>query len=112
MAITRTAPTSGYLGRVPTKPVYPVMLNSKGTELINRVIVYEFTIPYDDDPHLTAAEPLIKWECSEMGKWVIEHSVETPQWNSYHEFSMYATNYCITACLKETDLIYFTLKWK
>jgi hypothetical protein len=34
-----------------------------------------------EDPDLYAAQPLIEWEKSEQGQWVMENAIETPSWH-------------------------------
>lgn len=90
---------------------YSVKIIDGNPTIIHTMIVHEFAIGDVDDPVSYAAEPMRKWQDSEVGRWVFEHSVETPQWNSYLDFGMYATKFCITVKLKEQDLVYYTLKW-
>lgn len=64
-----------------------------------------------EDPDLYAAEPLWKWQQSEMGKWVMEHSVETPMWHRQISPNQYHVDYAVEAWLKGADHSFWQLKW-
>jgi len=78
---------------------------------ISTVVVHEFTMGDVEDPDLYAAEPLLAWQKSEAGEWVMSHSVDQPQWHRT-VYAFYGYRYCITARLKEQDEIFFKLKFK
>ena len=94
---------------------------SKGTEwkIINSesvkitpVIVHSFTMGDVDDPDIYAANPLWEWQESKMGKWVMEHAIETPEWHRMADQFSYGYRYIIIAKLTEQDQTFWTLKWK
>lgn len=64
-----------------------------------------------DDPDLYAAQPLIEWQESEMGKWIMAKAVETPEWHRYLEPINYGYKYAVVAKLKDVDFTFWTLKW-
>lgn len=76
-----------------------------------KVVVHKFSVGDVEDPILYAGEPIWRWQQSEAGKWVIEHSAETPSWRRYTDLYSYGYQFVIEADLKEEDVIYFTLKW-
>ena len=78
---------------------------------IHRVIVYRFRMGDVEDPDLYAAEPLWEWQQSEMGKYVMEKSVETPIWHRQHDLANYGHRYAIEAFLKGADYSFWVLKW-
>jgi len=85
-----------------------------GQEIVTRsVVVHQFTI-YDstDDPDLWAGEPLYKWEQSEAGQWVKQHSTETPVW--YRQLTVDSMNYqyIVVARLTLRDQTFFKLKYQ
>lgn len=80
--------------------------------LFTDVKVHEFTMGDVEDPDLYAAEPIWQWQQSEMGRWVMEHAVETPFWHRYADPSMYGYKYYIIARLKEQDQTYWALRWQ
>lgn len=75
------------------------------------VIVHTFNVPDVEDPDLYAAEPILNWEKSAAGQWVMEHSVETPWWQRAPTFDYYH-HYQICAKLGEADLIFYKLKFQ
>lgn len=79
---------------------------------ISTEVVHEFTMGDVEDPDIYAAEPLLAWQHSEAGKWVMEHSVEQPQWHRQVDQYSYGYRYCVTARLTEQDQIFFKLKFK
>jgi hypothetical protein len=64
-----------------------------------------------EDPELYAAEPLLNWQNSEMGKWVMEKSVEVPMWHRMHDQFSYGYTFAIEAWLKGADYSFWVLKW-
>lgn len=81
-------------------------------EKISKVVVHKFTVGDVDDPDIYAAEPMYKWQHSEAGKWIMEHSVETPSWNKEMDFNTYGHKYAIVAYLRDIDLTYWKLKYE
>jgi hypothetical protein len=73
--------------------------------------VHEFKMGDVDDPDLYAAQPLWEWQKSEVGKWVMEHATETPQWGRSNDYRTYAYHYRVTAKFSEADATFFKLKW-
>jgi hypothetical protein len=95
------------------------LINGKVVK-ISDVKVHEFNIVDVEDPDLYAARPLLDWQQSEAGKWVMEHAVKTPFWhrpvnpNRYNpnsNGSIYGCTYYIIARLQEQDQTYWALKW-
>ena len=78
---------------------------------IHKVVVHRFTMGDVDDPDLYAAEPLYKWQNSEMGQWVMERSVDTPEWHRQPDMMQYGYRYAVVAKLKDVDYTWWTLKW-
>lgn len=78
---------------------------------IKTVVVHAFTMGDVEDPELYAAEPLLQWQNSEQGAWVMEHAVETPVWHRHHDYVSYGYKFAITAKLSDRDYTYWALKW-
>ncbi len=78
---------------------------------IKNVVVHRFNMGDVEDPDLYAAEPLLKWQNSEMGKWVMAHAVEVPMWHRQQIPMNYHYTYAVTAKLTAKDYTYWTLKW-
>lgn len=87
------------------------LINDKSVKFSD-VKVHEFNMGDVEDPDLYAAQPLWKWQQTEAGQWVMEHSVEAPFWHRYSNLYAFGYTYCIIARLSEQDQTYWTLKWK
>ena len=79
---------------------------------ISDVVVASFAMGDVDDPDLYAAQPLYEWQETEMGKWVMEHAVDTPFWHRAMNPYNFGWTYHIVARLSEQDQTYWALKWK
>jgi hypothetical protein len=75
------------------------------------VKVHEFNMGDVDDPDLYAAHPIMEWQKSEAGKWVMEHAVVSPFWHRSIDPQFYGWKYHIIARLSEQDQTYWTLRW-
>ena len=64
-----------------------------------------------EDPTIYAAEPLMDWQNSDVGKWVMANSIHKPKWHRSPELT-YVQQYYITAIFTEKDYIYFNLRFK
>jgi hypothetical protein len=76
------------------------------------ICVHEFTMGDVEDPDLYAAEPIMAWQDSEAGKFVMEHAVQTPYWLRQVDHSSYGYQYRIMARLSEPNQTFFKLKFK
>ena len=76
------------------------------------VKVHEFTMGDVEDPDLYAAQPIMAWQTSEAGQYIMEHAVDTPFWHRMINPYNYGWTYYIIARLKEQDHTYWALKWK
>ena len=79
---------------------------------VRDVVVHEFSMGDVEDPDLYAAAPLIEWEKSESGQWVMENATETPFWRRVTDLSMFSYRYHIVARLREQDEVFFKLKFQ
>jgi hypothetical protein len=75
------------------------------------VPVHEFRMGDVEDPDVYAAEPLMAWQKSAAGAWVMEHAAEVPYWTRAQDYHDYGVTYRIMARLSEPDLIVFKLKF-
>lgn len=75
------------------------------------VCVHEFSIGDVEDPDIYAGEPLLNWQQSEAGKWVMENAVETPYWVRALDYNSWGHRYKIMARLSEQNQTYFKLKF-
>jgi hypothetical protein len=78
---------------------------------ISDLIVHSFTMGDVEDPDLYAAQPLYEWQESEMGKWVMEHAVETPFWHRSVDPATYGHQYHVVARMTTKDQTFFKLRF-
>lgn len=75
------------------------------------LVVHRFKMGDVEDPDLYAAQPLIEWQESEAGTWVMSHAVETPVWHRFTAPANWHVEYAVTAKLTAQDATFFILKW-
>lgn len=75
------------------------------------VNVHSFLLADVEDPELYAAEPLLAWEKSDHGQWVMANAAETPTWNMIADPMTYGHRVVIRAKLTEENATYYMLKW-
>lgn len=95
-----------------TDPRYQIESIDGRDVVTSSVVVHEFVMGDVEDPDLYAAEPLLAWQNSEAGAWIMKHSVDQPQWHRQVDHMYYGYRYCITARLTEQNEIFFKLKFK
>jgi hypothetical protein len=86
------------------------LVNDKAVKFSD-VAVCSFTMGDVEDPDLYAAQPIMAWQESEAGKWVMEHAVEKPFWHRHVDPYTFGYQYYIIARLSEQDQTYWTLRW-
>lgn len=97
---------------VPTKKLQKYIQIGDRVEEIHNVIVHRFKVGDVEDPDLYAAQPIITWQESEIGKWVMKHAAEQPMWHKHqHSYLMWGYQYAITAKLVGKDYTYWMLKY-
>jgi len=100
----------GYMGVAPTKDTYKYMRIGDRVEECRTVEVHSFAMGDVEDPDLFAAEPLIAWEKSEMGQWVMANAVETPTWHRMADPVTMGYRYTIRAKLAGPKLTEYLLR--
>jgi hypothetical protein len=100
----------GWLGPIPTETIYRYTVVGDRVEEAKEVVVHTFTMGDVEDPDLYAAEPLIQWQNSESGKWVMENAVETPMWHRQADPVSFGYKYAITAKLRGAKLTEWLLR--
>jgi hypothetical protein len=115
MAVIKTKgyqfePAQGYLGRGPRKDTYRYMIVNDRVEEVREVVVHEFTMGDVEDPDLYAAEPLWKWQQSELGAWIMKNAVETPSWHRIPDQLQYGYRFQIRAKLSGARLTEYMLR--
>lgn len=111
MAFSNIDPYVGYLGPEPLKKINKYMVIEDRVHEVHNAVVYRFNMGDVEDPVLYAAEPLIQWQNSESGKWVMENALETPMWHRQQDYATYGHQFAVTAKLKAKDYSFFLLKW-
>jgi len=87
------------------------MIINERVHRIHKVIVHRFRMGDVEDPDLYASQPLWEWQQSEMGKWIMERAVDTPEWHRQIEPMSYGYQYAVIAKIKDIDYTFWTLKW-
>jgi hypothetical protein len=78
---------------------------------IHKVVVHMFTMGDVDDPEIYAAGPIWDWQQTDMGKFVMEHSVGPPTFQSQIDSSVFGYRFVIIAELEQKKLSEFYLRW-
>ena len=110
MAIT-TATNRGYMDKPKDIKTHDVMVFGDRVHKIHTVVVHRFRMGDVEDPDLYAAQPLCEWQESEMGKWVMERAVDTPEWHRQMDQMQYHMQYAVVAKMKDVDYTFWVLKW-
>lgn len=78
---------------------------------VRDVVVHEFSLGDVEDPDLYAATPILDWEKSESGQWVMGAAIKIPFWRRMHSITDFGYRYQIVARLREPDEVFFRLKF-
>jgi len=98
--------TSGWIGKKPTKTIYQYNQVGDSVEEMREIVVHSFTMGDVDDPDLYATHPLMEWQNSEFGQWVMKNACDVPTWHRMSDAESWGYKYAITAkfmgpCLTE-----------
>lgn len=72
-------------------------------------VAHKFRMGDVEDPDLYAAEPIMQWQQSEMGQWIMQRAVEQPSW--HRSIAAHGYQFEIRAKLQDIDYTYWALKW-
>jgi len=75
------------------------------------VVVHEFKMGDVEDPDIYAAMPMMQWEKSEEGQFVMTHSLEVPIWHRYTDPVTMGYVYRICAFFDDKTHILWKLKF-
>jgi hypothetical protein len=75
------------------------------------VVVHSFTMGDVEDPDLYAAQPMIEWEKSDQGQWVMKNAADTPTWHRMADPITYGYKYQIRAKLMGPALTEWLLRY-
>ena len=78
---------------------------------IIEITVHSFALGDVEDPEIYAAMPILKWEKSESGQWVMIHAVDKPTFYISMNYATYGYQCVIRAKLHEEDVTFYELKW-
>jgi len=74
--------------------------------------VHSFTMGDVEDPEIYVAHPILEWEKTEMGKWVMENGIE-PTFSIGADMNYgYGYRVVIRCKFTEEDATFFSLKYK
>jgi len=75
------------------------------------VCVHEFWLGYVEDPDIYAAEPILQWQNSDQGKWVMTNAQKQPYWIQHVDAITMGYRYKIMARLSEQNETFWRLRW-
>lgn len=77
---------------------------------MQKVLVHTILMGDVEDPDLFVADPIWRWQQTEQGQWIMQHSVQQPMWERHIDPSTFGYRYHIMAWLQDADLTYWKLK--
>ena len=80
--------------------------------MMTEVIVHKIPMGDVEDPDLFVAEPIWQWQQTEAGKYIMENSVQQPEWHRSADPTTYGYRYDIVAYLEDKSLTYWKLKYE
>lgn len=80
-------------------------------EEIHKVVVHQFTLGDVEDPELYAAEPIINWQKSAAGTFVMNNAIDVPMFQQIKDNLAWGYKYVIIAELEKKKLSEFYLKF-
>jgi hypothetical protein len=96
--------------RIYQPPVAKYNIVGDRVEECKTVTVHEFQMGDVDDPDLYAAEPLMAWEKSELGQWIMKNAADTPTWHRQADPTSFGYKYIIRAKLMGPTLTEWLLR--
>jgi hypothetical protein len=75
------------------------------------MIFHKFTLGDVEDPEIYAAGPILDWQKSEMGTWVMKHCTDA-SFRIAPDFDTFGYQVVIYGNLSDEDATYFTLKYR
>lgn len=77
-----------------------------------KVLVHRINMGDVEDPDFLISWPMYEWQQTEKGKWVMDKSFKPPIWQRSVDVNILGYTYCIFAYLKESDYIYYKLRYE
>ena len=78
---------------------------------IHKVVVHRFVLDAVEDPEIYAAEPLIEWQQSDAGKFVMKNAIGKPTYHKQIDHNSMGYRFVIVAELEKKKLSEFYLRW-
>jgi hypothetical protein len=75
------------------------------------VCVHEFLLGDVEDPDIYAAEPILKWQNSEAGQWLMANAQKQPYWIQHVDANTMGYRYKIMVRLSEQNETFWRLRW-
>lgn len=91
---------------MPAKQQYIVV----NDEVYEKKLVHKFQMGDVEDPELYAAQPIYDWQQTEMGQWVMKHSID-PTFNIFVDPVSYGYQISITAHITPKRWTEFCLRF-
>jgi hypothetical protein len=77
---------------------------------MRKVLFHQFYLGDVEDPQLYAAAPLLEWEKTEQGQWVMKHAHD-PTFHIHPDPNTFGYRVGISGELEEQDEVYYRLKY-
>ena len=77
-----------------------------------KLLVHSFLLSDVEDPEIYAAEPILAFEKTEKGRWLLEHSELEMTYDIVNDAIIMGYRVNLHAWLSEQDLTYYKLKWE
>ena len=74
-------------------------------------VVHSILIGDVEDPELYAAAPILEWEKTEKGRWLMANSYKQMEYKVVSDPSAYSYRVVLYAWLTEEDFTFYQLKW-
>lgn len=97
--------------RIYKPPKHKYVVVGDRVEEVKTITVHEFSMGDVEDPDLYAAEPLLKWEKSDQGQWIMKNACDTPTWHRMADHTSYGYKYIIRAKLMGPALTEWLLRY-
>lgn len=89
------------------QPIY----KSADNKILARTVFKVLLVGDVEDPEIYAADPILDWQKSELGKWAMEHAVEGVSYMTSLDHMSYGYKVALYGYLTPEDLTFFKLKW-
>lgn len=76
------------------------------------VTTHAFVVSDVDDPDIYAAGPILEWQKSEAGQWMMKYSNPVPSWHKETDIAAWGTRYIIRGYLTPELYTYWKLKFE